>query len=79
MPPKSNLRIVSFGTNSSSGQCQLLTFAPIDGGGVRGMSQLEIMRNIMHRLNWDSESNESNAGILPCEHFDLMGGSGTGG
>jgi patatin-like phospholipase/acyl hydrolase len=51
----------------------------IDGGGVRGMSQLEIMRNIMHRLNWDSESDESNAGMLPCEHFDLMGGSGTGG
>jgi hypothetical protein len=43
------------------------------------MSQLEIMRNIMHRLNWDSELDGSNAGRLPCEYFDLMGGSGTGG
>jgi patatin-like phospholipase/acyl hydrolase len=79
MPPKSNLRIVSFGTNLSSGRSELLTFTHIDGGGVRGLSQLEIMRNIMHRLNWDRESDESNGGILPCEHFDMMGGSGTGG
>jgi hypothetical protein len=43
------------------------------------MSQLEIMRNIMHRLNWENESDESNAEMLPCERFDLMGGSGTGG
>jgi hypothetical protein len=45
------------------------------------MSQLEIMRNIIHRLNWENEreSDESNAGMLPCEHFDLMGGSDTGG
>jgi hypothetical protein len=28
MPPKPNLRIVSFGTNSSFGRCDLLIFAP---------------------------------------------------
>jgi patatin-like phospholipase/acyl hydrolase len=51
----------------------------IDGGGVRGLSQVEIMKSIMYRLNWDSESDVSGEGILPCERFDLMGGSGTGG
>jgi hypothetical protein len=37
------------------------------------------MKGIMYRLNWDSESDVSAEGILPCERFDLMGGSGTGG
>ncbi|KIM23655.1 hypothetical protein M408DRAFT_252702 [Serendipita vermifera MAFF 305830] len=36
------------------------------------------MSNIMHRLNWKMHPNNSEA-ILPCQHFDLMGGSGTGG
>ncbi|KIM27725.1 hypothetical protein M408DRAFT_54621, partial [Serendipita vermifera MAFF 305830] len=50
----------------------------IDGGGGRGLSQLEIMCNIMHRLNRGKDQNDSRA-ILPCQHFDLIGGSGTGG
>ncbi|KIM21059.1 hypothetical protein M408DRAFT_58843, partial [Serendipita vermifera MAFF 305830] len=43
-----------------------------DGGGVRSLSQLEIMKTIMHQLNWNETK-------LPCERFDFMGGSGTGG
>ncbi|KIM21460.1 hypothetical protein M408DRAFT_56932, partial [Serendipita vermifera MAFF 305830] len=50
----------------------------IDGGGARGLSQLEIMSNIVHRLNWGSDLNDSEA-MLPYQHFDLIGGSGTGG
>ena len=50
-----------------------------DGGGILGLSQLEIMKIIMHQLNWDSGSDESAEGMLPCERFDLLGGSGTGG
>jgi hypothetical protein len=37
------------------------------------------MKNIMYMLNWDSKSDVSAEGMLPCERFDLMGGSGTGG
>ncbi|KIM21960.1 hypothetical protein M408DRAFT_56459, partial [Serendipita vermifera MAFF 305830] len=44
----------------------------VDGGGVRSLSQLEIMRTLMHQLNWNEVK-------LPCERFDFMGGSGTGG
>ena len=51
----------------------------IDGGGVRAFSQLEIMDNIMHRLNWKKGPNVSVSRKFPCEHFDMMGGSGTGG
>jgi patatin-like phospholipase/acyl hydrolase len=79
MPPNPNLRIVSFGTNSPAGRCELLNIGTTDGGGVRGLSQLEVMRNVMHRLNWDNEAEVSAEGILPCSRFDLMGGSGTGG
>ena len=56
-----------------------LTPRIIDGGEARAFSQLIIMQSIMHRLKWDKYSNEPNKVMLPCEHFDLMGGSGTGG
>ncbi|KIM21455.1 hypothetical protein M408DRAFT_29534 [Serendipita vermifera MAFF 305830] len=55
-----------------------LRLASFDGGGARGLSQLEIMSNIMHRLNWGRGPNDSEA-MLPYQHFDLIGGSGTGG
>ena len=51
----------------------------IDGGGARSLSQLEIMGAIMHRLRWKKYPNEVERIMLPCEHFDLIGGSGTGG
>ncbi|KIM29934.1 hypothetical protein M408DRAFT_99051 [Serendipita vermifera MAFF 305830] len=56
-----------------------LKLVSLDDGGIRGFSQLEIMNNIMHRLNWEHQSDESEEPGLPCEHFDLIGGSGTGG
>jgi hypothetical protein len=49
------------------------------GGGARTFSQLRIMDHIMRELNKDRYPNEPDKIMLPCEHFDLMGGSGTGG
>jgi hypothetical protein len=49
------------------------------GGGARTFSQLRIIGQIMHQLNFERYPNEPNKIILPCDHFDLMGGSGTGG
>jgi hypothetical protein len=37
------------------------------------------MRAIMYRLKWEKYPNEPDKIMLPCEHFDLIGGSGTGG
>ncbi|KIM21165.1 hypothetical protein M408DRAFT_333630 [Serendipita vermifera MAFF 305830] len=51
-----------------------LKLVSFDDGGVRGLSQLEMMQTIMHGLTFETESSD-----LPCHHFDLMGGSGTGG
>lgn len=56
-----------------------LKLASLDGGGIWGMSQLEIMSNIMNRLNWDDAHNGPNERSAPYKHFDLIGGSGTGG
>lgn len=48
----------------------------LDGGGVRGLSSLLILQRVMQeiqRLNGDSEL------PLPCEYFDLICGTSTGG
>ncbi|EXJ96330.1 hypothetical protein A1O1_01456 [Capronia coronata CBS 617.96] len=58
----------------STGLCLL----SLDGGGVRGLSTLHILKSIMTRLN--HERRESGASELkPCELFDLIGGTSTGG
>ncbi|PVG02351.1 hypothetical protein CPB86DRAFT_725334 [Serendipita vermifera] len=50
-----------------------------DGGGSRAFSQLEILRNIMHRLRFDLNRGDPDRIMRPCEYFDIMGGSDTGG
>jgi patatin-like phospholipase/acyl hydrolase len=48
----------------------------LDGGGVRGLSSLLILQNLMQevqRLKGDKEP------PLPCEYFDLICGTSTGG
>ena len=47
-----------------------------DGGGIRGLSELLILKEIMERIQ---AKRESPTIPLPCEYFDMMGGSGTGG
>jgi len=53
-----------------------LRLLSLDGGGVRGLSSLIILKEIMDRIKFD-EKLESVP--LPCEYFDLIGGTGTGG
>ncbi|ORY10130.1 acyl transferase/acyl hydrolase/lysophospholipase [Clohesyomyces aquaticus] len=58
----------------STGICLL----SLDGGGVRGLSTLHILKSIMDWLNEEREK----VGLLsvkPCEVFDLIGGTSTGG
>jgi patatin-like phospholipase/acyl hydrolase len=53
-----------------------LCLLSLDGGGVRGLSTLYILKSIMDRLN--RERNEDPP-LKPCEVFDLIGGTSTGG
>lgn len=48
----------------------------IDGGGVRGLSALLIIREIMYCIQTEKELPSL---PRPCDYFDLVGGSGTGG
>ncbi|RMJ20845.1 Patatin-like phospholipase [Aspergillus sp. HF37] len=58
----------------STGLCLL----SLDGGGVRGLSSLYILKSIMDRLNYERRQNKLPR-VKPCEVFDLIGGTSTGG
>lgn len=48
----------------------------LDGGGVRGLSSLVILREIMEDIEQRTGAFET---PKPCEYFDLIGGTSTGG
>jgi serine/threonine protein kinase len=48
----------------------------LDDGGIRGLSSLFILRGIMEKIRAQTKATET---PLPCQYFDLIGGSGTGG
>ena len=49
-----------------------LRLLALDGGGVRGLSPLLILEQLMERINPVSPPK-------PCDYFDLIGGTSTGG
>ena len=49
-----------------------LRLLALDGGGVRGLSALMILRQLMEAVNPDSPPK-------PCDYFDMIGGTSTGG
>jgi patatin-like phospholipase/acyl hydrolase len=57
----------------STGLCLL----SLDGGDMRGLSTLYILKGLMDRLNQTRP--EGSPAKKPCEVFDLIGGTSTGG
>jgi patatin-like phospholipase/acyl hydrolase len=55
-----------------------LCLLSLDGGGVRGLSTLYILKGLMTRLNDEREALQL-PHVKPCEIFDLIGGTSTGG
>jgi len=53
-----------------------LCLLSLDGGGVRGLSTLYILRDIMSQLHHERDDGET---LKPCDVFDLIGGTSTGG
>lgn len=47
-----------------------------DGGGIRGISSLLILERIMENIR---DSKNLNYVPRPCDYFDLIGGTSTGG
>ena len=51
---------------------QDLCLLALDGGGIRGLSSLMILERLMEKVNADSPPK-------PCDYFDMIGGTSTGG
>lgn len=49
-----------------------LRLLALDGGGVRGLSSLMILEQLMWTINPENPPK-------PCEYFDMIGGTSTGG
>jgi patatin-like phospholipase/acyl hydrolase len=49
-----------------------LRLLALDGGGVRGLSALMILQQLM-------ETVQPGAPPKPCDYFDMIGGTSTGG
>jgi len=49
-----------------------LRLLALDGGGVRGLSALAILKELMLKV-------DPNSPPKPCDYFDLIGGTSTGG
>jgi hypothetical protein len=58
-----------------------MTDHAIDGGGVRGYSMLIILQELMYRAYVECEGKAPRKDQIPkpCEYFDLIAGTGTGG
>lgn len=61
-------------TQAASLPRKCLNLLSLDGGGLRGLSILYILRDLMAKVN-----EHQDPPLKPCEVFDLIGGSGTGG
>ena len=55
-----------------------LCLLSLDGGGVRGLSTLHILKTIMDEIN-EPRKKEGLQDRLPCQVFDMIGGTSTGG
>ena len=59
-----------------------LRILSLDGGGVRGISTLYILKEIMRQIARDHDAENPQGpknSPLPCEYFDLICGTSTGG
>jgi hypothetical protein len=76
---KHGLCLLSLGEVVSLAISQLiLTVYSTDGGGVRGLSTLYILQGLMKKVN-SERAKVGLATVKPCEVFDLIGGTSTGG
>ena len=53
-----------------------LCLLSLDGGGVRGLSSLMILRAVMERIN---QGRKDTTRLRPCQIMDVIKGTSTGG
>lgn len=70
--PGKDLCLLSLGKYRLSYSNESLLMTCEDGSGVRGLSTLYILQHIMEMINPDAPPK-------PCEYFDIIAGTSTGG
>ena len=75
MAPPRNLKILSLGLHSILNylRLNLSLNIPQDGGGIRGLSSLEILKRVMYRVGQEMEPPVPD--LQPWQYFDLIGGT----
>ncbi|CAE6467650.1 unnamed protein product [Rhizoctonia solani] len=68
LPPGYDFALAHF--RPEANRIRPLRLLSLDGGGVRGISSLRILKDIMDRIK---------PGARPCDYFDLIAGTSTGG
>ena len=53
-----------------------LTLLSLDGGGIRGLSSLQILKNVLEKV---AREGGLQTPPKPCDFFDMIGGTSTGG
>jgi patatin-like phospholipase/acyl hydrolase len=61
-----------------------LRLLSLDGGGVRGLSSLMVLDDLIENIAQEEKrigkrSRNDNTPLKPCDYFDLIGGTSTGG
>ena len=72
------LCLLSLGWYGFAQSALSLTMICTDGGGVRGLSSLRILKGLMMMVN-ERRAAAGLAAVRPQEIFDLIGGTSTGG
>ncbi|EPS35169.1 hypothetical protein H072_11417 [Dactylellina haptotyla CBS 200.50] len=78
-PHLGEMERVRRGKNSTRSRLRILS---LDGGGIRGYSTLLLLEALMHDIFVEIHGRTPRRGeevTKPCEVFDLIGGTGTGG
>lgn len=70
------LRLLCLGTRTSPPPVLPHANGEVDGGGIRGMSELLIIKEIMHGVQHSLQLEHL---PLPADYFDMIGGTSTGG
>ena len=70
------LRLLSIGATQFSFTTRSDAASDPDGGGIRGLSPLLMLKEILYRIQQENKLEEL---PLPCDIFDLAGGTSTGG
>lgn len=76
---RSNLKLLSLGKHMRTSHNGQIITDSTDAGGAQAVSQLHILCDVMEKISQDTNGRFHGVMKRPCEVFDVIGGTGTGG